>query len=361
MDNFFISFSYSPLNETLCKYKNIYAVVDSNVHSLYSSWIRSSFNNIYVFESNETAKSFESTQKIIQWLLENNADRSSLLVGVGGGITTDLCGFVASIYKRGITFGLIPTTLTAQIDASIGGKTGININGIKNAAGTFSKAEFIYINPHFLRTLPHREFLCGWAELIKTFIIGDKKYFLTASLLTDSVSNGEIEISLTESLNDCLKRAIEIKSGIVEKDRFENEGIRAYLNLGHTFGHAIEACCHFFSPQENICNHGEAVAAGILIAARFSLLKGVLPIDEYKAIKQVITESGLPSCSKIMKLCKVDSTKIFTEKLLHFIGNDKKCKEDFINFVFIIDLGKVITMPTSIAEIERYIHDLCYD
>ena len=363
MENFLINSSYLPLNEELSKYKNIYAIVDSNVFSLYSSFIKETFGEVFVLECCEEKKNLESVSSIISWLLEKNADRNALLVGVGGGITTDICGFIASIYKRGIRFGLVPTTLTAQVDAAIGGKTGVNFGGVKNVAGSFAIASFIYINPTFLKTLPEREIRCGWGELLKTFVIGDRESFLAARELLQKnpdIENCFKQESQQSTLEQLLTKAILIKSDIVEKDRYEL-GIRALLNLGHTYGHAIESCCALFAPNKNICNHGEAVGTGIGIAAQFSVGMGLLPQSEYELIADTLAKAGYPTLAEIIERCGVSSAKDFARNLIHFIGNDKKCKEDFINFVFIIGVGKVTVLPTPLMEIEKFTDDLCND
>ena len=386
MENFLINSSYLPLNEELSKWKNIYAIVDSNLFSTYSSLISGIFRNIYLFESSEENKNLESVAKITSWLLEKNAGRDSLLVGIGGGITTDITGFVAAIYKRGIRYALIPTSLTAQIDAAIGGKTGINFANLKNVLGTFSRAEFIYINGTFLQSLPTREFYCGAAEMFKTFIIADKEAFISLgeilsnsncerfpigseiteyAVQTPDSNSSEKETPLKEVLSSpgfssLTARAISIKSEIVESDRTE-KGNRALLNLGHTFGHAIESCCNFFSPETDICNHGEAVAAGIMVSARLSLKKGLLPQQEYDLIVNTLKGCNYRTINEIAKAIPGTVPNEFADKLLHFIANDKKCKEDFIKFVFIIGVGNVTIESIPLKSIEYIINDLCND
>lgn len=348
MDNFLINYSYSPLFEILSKVKNLFTIIDSHLIEPLKEEFEGKLGKTYIFQSSESAKSMESVEKISAWLLENGANRDAFILGVGGGITTDLTGFIASIYKRGVKFGIVPTTLTAQIDASIGGKTGVNFYGTKNILGTFATPEFIYINPSVLSTLSRREILSGGAELLKGGIISDASLFYQCA---ESLKKGGIPTL------EMIKRGVEIKSEIVSKDRYEASE-RAKLNLGHTFGHAIEGCCQHFAPGQDICTHGEAVAAGILIAAEFSRKKGLLDSGSYRTIFETIRECHFRTIEEIFQEITDVAWSNFKEKLFHFIASDKKCKEDFINFVLIKGVGDVCIEPTSLTIIEEFINDL---
>ena len=200
-------------------------------------------------KTSEELKTMETAVWVTEKLLEADASRGALVLAIGGGITTDIAGFAASMYKRGIRYANIPTTLLAQVDAAIGGKTGVNLHGYKNMLGAFHMPEFTFLTSSVLETLPEKELRCGLAEMLKTFLIGD------ADSYKKCISGG--------ITNDLIFRAASIKADIVRRDPLEH-GERAVLNLGHTFGHAIEHC------SKGAIAHGEAVGMGIIIAARLS-------------------------------------------------------------------------------------------
>ena len=202
----------------------------------------------------DAGKTMDSVLDICRYLMAAGATRQALVVALGGGTLTDMAGFAASIYKRGIRYANIPTTLLAQVDAGIGGKTGVNLDGYKNMIGAFHKPEWVWLCPEVLSTLPERAFRCGVAELLKTFLLSD------ASLYGAAVKR----LSAGEEIGDLAMKAAEIKEGIVERDLYET-GERRKLNLGHTFAHAIE---HEALRRGDDIRHGEAVAMGIILAAR---------------------------------------------------------------------------------------------
>ena len=189
----------------------------------------------------ETVKTMESVMDICSWLLDKGADRDALVLAVGGGITTDMAGFAATIYKRGVRFAYIPTTLLAQVDAAIGGKTGVNFEKYKNILGVIRQPEFTYLCPQVLESLPAREFLSGAAELLKTFIISDGGMYDRAVAYLKAYSQDRaatLEQKEVE-LKELITAAAAVKAGVVSRDQFE-KGERRVLNLGHTFAHAIE-------------------------------------------------------------------------------------------------------------------------
>ena len=200
-------------------------------------------------KTSEDLKTMDTAVWVTERLLEADASRGALVLAIGGGITTDIAGFAASMYKRGIRYANIPTTLLAQVDAAIGGKTGVNLHGYKNMLGAFHMPEFTFLTSSVLETLPEKELRCGLAEMLKTFLIGD------ADSYKKCISGG-----ITD---DLIFRAASIKADIVRRDPLEH-GERAVLNLGHTFGHAIEHC------SKGAIAHGEAVGMGIILAARLS-------------------------------------------------------------------------------------------
>ena len=216
-------------------------VTDANVFKLYNYLFTN--KNTYVLEASEESKSFEETEKISSWLFKNNATKAATLVAVGGGVVTDITQFVASIYNRGIKSVLVPTTLIAMVDASIGGKNGINFNGVKNKLGTFYKPDRCELHPEFLDTLPRIEILSGLGEISKMLVIA--KYFLKIP----------IDLEKKHALNYLIEVAIKAKEEIVDRDPYDTK-LRHILNFGHTVGHMLEVKYHL--------KHGLAVACGML-------------------------------------------------------------------------------------------------
>lgn len=259
----------SALPACLSSEPEVYVVYDRNVE-----WVVKDFPwKALPVETSESRKTLETVEGIGRWLVAQNASRSALILAVGGGITTDMAGFAASIYKRGIRYANLPTTLLAQVDAAIGGKTGVNLDGYKNMLGAFLMPEATFICADVLRTLPPREFKNGLAELLKTF------------LLADGAAYAEALHGVTQEL---ILKAARIKEDIVARDPRE-KGERAKLNLGHTFGHAIEHASAGSIP------HGEAVAMGILMAARLGESLGISTIGLSRRLKADFAAAGLPT------------------------------------------------------------------
>lgn len=229
--------------------------------------------------ASEEEKTLQTVERVVAQLLDLQAGRDTILVGVGGGITTDITGFVAGIYKRGVKFALVPTTLLAQVDAAIGGKNGVNFDRYKNMLGTFRQPEFVYVDTDFLATLPRRELLCGAAEMLKTFLLADASAYDAAVTHFSGPHPEQVPPGL-------IRRAGAIKASLVEQDP-EDHGVRQLLNLGHTFGHAIEKCSTRYA-------HGEAVAIGIVMAARLAVREGLLPAEQAERIREDFLAVGLP-------------------------------------------------------------------
>ena len=262
-------------------------------------------------KTSEEWKTMETAVGLCERLLEADASRRALVLAIGGGITTDIAGFAASMYKRGIRYANIPTTLLAQVDAAIGGKTGVNLNGYKNMLGAFHMPEFTFLAPDALAGLPLKEVRCGLAEMLKTFLIGDADSYAAAI----SLLSGTKKMS---GLKDFAVRAAEIKAEIVRRDTLEH-GERAVLNLGHTFGHAIEHC------SGGQIAHGEAVGMGIILAAKLSERLGLaekgiaarLKADFESAGLDVECPFGINELAAAMKKDKKDGKFV----LLRGIGN----------------------------------------
>ena len=283
------------MNQCLEPYRNVFAVVDRNVAdkcpavSQLMEILKGRNAKITFVAPSEESKTLETVMEICAWLLENNADRDALVLAVGGGITSDMAGFAASIYKRGVRFAYVPTTLLAQVDASIGGKTGVNFDKYKNILGVIRQPEFTFICPKVLATLPKRDFCSGAAEMLKTFVIEDNgNYRKAADLLFDMSSEFNLEVLMfgkdeaktwtaivdkhTKELGSLVAAAARVKAGVVSRDQFER-GERRKLNLGHTFAHAIETLAQRDGAErfngEGV-THGEAVAMGLVLASKLA-------------------------------------------------------------------------------------------
>ena len=280
LKNFFIK---SSINFNQCL-----IVADKNVPKRLINKILSSLPKnstiIHYFKANERNKNQKSVNKIISLLLNKNFNRNDCLISVGGGITGDVSGFAASIYKRGLKFINIPTTLLSQVDSSIGGKTGINTQQGKNLIGSFYQPSLVVSDINFLSFLPKREIICGYGEILKHALINDKNFFTFLNKNGAKILKLKSPFIEKAIYNSCL-----IKKKVVEADEREL-GIRKILNLGHTFAHAYEAALGYSKKL----NHGEAVILGIITATKFSLLNKTLNIKEFKLIKNHLNDLNLP-------------------------------------------------------------------
>ena len=281
-----------------------------------------------VVELREENKIFTEVERIASLLLEMEADRETLLIIAGGGVLCDLGAFTASIYMRGIPFILIPTTLLAMTDAAIGGKNGVNMGVYKNILGLFRQPQKIIICPEFLKTLPEEEYRNGLAELLKTFIIGDRESFL--EVIPVMKNPNEIAPYIT--------KAASIKMKIVERDPFDKRE-RRMLNLGHTFAHAFEL-------KEGV-PHGVAVAKGIVLAAKLSQKLSFLSKAEQKMIVEGFSIAGFDTSSPIKM-----------ESLIDIMYLDKKRNGDIINFVLIKKIGETMIFPICLSDLKDILYDL---
>ncbi|MBQ9185448.1 MAG: 3-dehydroquinate synthase [Bacteroidales bacterium] len=277
----------------------------------------------------ETAKNLATIEKIALWLMENKAGRDAFLLIAGGGSVSDAGAFAASIYKRGIKFAIIPTTLLAQVDAGIGGKNAVNIGGIKNILGTFRMPEFTYICPEVLSTLPEEEFLSGSAELLKTLIISGSENYSGAVQALAAAQTATMEERIA-ALNPLILEAARFKAQIAEADPFD-KGRRGILNLGHTFGHAIEAATGL--------SHGKSVAIGIILAAQLSEKVGLAKKDFADKLKADFSAIGLPT-----------ETPVPLATLQKYMIQDKKADGDRIRFMLPVDIGITTEVFLSAGE-----------
>lgn len=300
---------------------------------------------LFRVDATEENKSLEMVARIAGWLIENDFTKDSLLVGIGGGIVTDLTAFIASVYKRGTRYALVPTTLLAQVDASIGGKSAVNLCGVKNVLGSITLPEWVLVDGTYLNTLPREQLHNGMAEMIKSFIIRDREAY---EEFKEWILGCEGVVDPSDALlRSFIEWSIRIKCEIVENDRYE-KGERALLNFGHTLGHCIEAVAN---GEGNGIMHGEAVAAGMIFSLWLSAREGVCRPDEAAAIAADLCRVGYRDERELMRENR--------EKLLHYVRNDKKCNKDFINFAFVRSVGDAVIRRigmTSLCEaVDEYI------
>jgi len=272
--------------------------------------------HVITLKDGEEYKNQESIDSILEGMFENRFNRKSMLIAFGGGVIGDMTGFASSIYQRGIDFIQIPTTLLSQVDASVGGKTGMNNKYGKNLVGAFHQPKAVYIDPFFLTTLPKREFAAGVAEIVKMAVTFNKEFF--EFLQTADLSDKNI-------LQDCIKQAVQTKANVVAQDEKEH-GIRAALNYGHTFGHVIEN-----ETKYKKYLHGEAVAIGMVMANETAVKMNLMTQKEASEIKDLLEKYNLPTSYKVE-----DSKKFYETFFL-----DKKSSDSSITFIIPIGIGDV--------------------
>ena len=318
------------LKENLINFNQCLVIIDKNVPKNLIKKVLNSLpkkkTSLHYFNSSEKNKNQKNVNNILSILLKNNFNRNDCVMSIGGGITGDVSGFAASMFKRGLKFINIPTTLLSQVDSSIGGKTGINNKYGKNLIGTFYQPSLVISDIIFLKSLPKREIICGYGEILKHAIIADKKFFSFLDL------NGFQILNLKSPfIEKTIFKSCSIKKTVVENDEKEM-GIRKILNFGHTFAHAYEATLGYSKKL----NHGEAVILGIKTAAQFSFLNKFLNIKEFKLIENHLNKLSLPK--DINKFFSVKNL----NKLLSFMKKDKKNNTDKINLVLLKKIGSPI-------------------
>ena len=327
---------FSELNEFLQQnsFSKIFILTDENTHEHCLPVLLPNLETdlpieILEIEPGEEMKTIDTAVQLWEILSEFEADRKSLLMNLGGGMITDLGGFVASTYKRGIPFINIPTSLLGMCDASIGGKTGIDHQFLKNIVGTFAETLSVFLYPFFLKTLPERELHSGFAEMLKHGLIADRRHW------EDLVSLQEIT---AESVAPYIITSMKIKENIVAQD-FKEQNIRKTLNFGHTFGHAFES---LFLKTGNPVTHGEAVIAGMICETQLAKLSGLLSAETAGAIKEVLTKL----------YTQLDISQFSVEEITALMMNDKKNSSGNIRFSLITDIGNCIyDYQSSITDI----------
>ena len=306
------------------RYSKIAIIADDLVAPLYLKQVKDSLSSLelaiydFTFSHGETNKNINTIVSIYDFLIENQFDRKSLLIALGGGVTGDMVGFSAATFMRGIAYIQVPTTLLAQVDSSIGGKTGFDVNGYKNIVGAFYQPELVYINTSTLSTLPKKEFNAGMAEVIKHGLIEDQSYFQYLYEYQSSIQKLEHEPLTQLILNSC-----RIKQGVVDEDEKEL-GKRAILNFGHTIGHAIERLKGF----ELL--HGECVSIGMMSALTISKNLGNIPEEDVCKVKDLLINFDLP-----ITLSGLTSNEIYNEMF-----HDKKTSYQQLKFILLKRIGE---------------------
>jgi 3-dehydroquinate synthase len=312
------------LLDELLPVKDVIIITDINVSGLYGNYFPD--YPVITIGTGEAVKEPDTVEIIVKHLLSIGADRSSFLLGIGGGIVCDITGFVASIFMRGVKFGFVSTTLLSQVDASIGGKNGVNINGIKNIIGCFNQPSFIICDTGLLKSLPEEEYISGLGELVKHALIRDHELF--------ELIEGNIKPILErreDLLQELIAKSIEIKASVVEKDEKE-AGERRLLNFGHTLGHAIEASTGL--------SHGISIAAGMMVAVEISYDEKLIDKEETSRIKDTFKNLGL-----------FRKTETSWQEISGRILADKKRKGKFIYYILLNGIGKAIQKEYPIDEL----------
>jgi 3-dehydroquinate synthase len=316
--------SYRRLAKYLPPDRQIIVITDANILQYYGDF----FRNFPVIEigMGEKNKTLDTLADIYSRLLEYSADRNSFIVAAGGGIVCDLAGFAASTYMRGVPFGFVSTTLLSQVDASAGGKNGVNFGGYKNMIGTFNQPCFVLCDTSMLRTLPAREFVSGFAETVKAAVIRN------AALFDYLEQNAEKALAHDpEVIRHLVVESVKIKADVVQHDERE-QGERRILNFGHTFGHAVELLTGV--------SHGEAVSIGMMMAARRSVAECGFPQNQLDRLERLLVRLGLPV-----------TTDAPHEAILRNMLKDKKREGDAIHLILLSEIGKAVVRKTPVTTI----------
>jgi len=314
----------------LLRKKRVPIVTDENVARYWRNTVHTSLTAAghepewLVLPPGESSKSWDGLARTVEWLLEQEVERGDHIIALGGGVIGDLTGFAASMLKRGCGFIQLPTTLLAQVDSSVGGKTAINTSAGKNLVGAFHQPALVLADLAVLETLPQREMGAGYAEVIKYGILGDLGFFGWCEI------NGKAVVSGDKAAQEyAVTMSVEAKARIVAEDERETTGTRALLNLGHTFGHALEAETGF----SDRLLHGEAVALGMVLAARYSARRGLISAGDAGRIAAAIANAGLPS--ELSSLGLNRDGKALAAHMLH----DKKMDAGTLPFVLLNGIG----------------------
>lgn len=345
----FIGFDYlSQIGELIEPYvrsKKIFIITDDLVSMLYLPMVKESLEkadfDVYelVVPQGERSKTLDQAGKLLERILKTGCDRHCTIVSLGGGVVGDLAGFCASVLLRGIDFIQIPTTLLAQTDSSVGGKTAVNTEAGKNLIGTFHQPKAVFIDVHTLKTLDPQQVIAGFAEVVKYGLA------LNADFWNWLVDSGERVVALDETA--CMyavKQSCRIKAAVVAEDEFEQTGLRSLLNYGHTFGHAIEAV----AGMRGSILHGEAIAMGSVLAAWLSADMQLCSQDVPEKIKEQYEKWGLPTQFNALKI----------SEMLSYMKKDKKTMGMQLNFVLLENIGhSVLVHNINPADVEKVLYE----
>jgi 3-dehydroquinate synthase len=328
--SYYFDAEFSLLEQIVSKEKTI-LITDENVFAA----AKDKFNGwqTIVIKAGEEHKQQSAADFIIQQLIEKEADRNSFVVGVGGGVITDITGYAASIYMRGVKFGFVPTTILAMVDASIGGKNGVDVGPYKNLVGLIKQPEFLLFDYSLLKTLPQEQWENGFAEIIKHACIKDAEMFtlLEKYAISDFQNN-------TALLAELIERNANIKTAVVVEDEFE-KGDRKLLNFGHTLGHAIENVYQLL--------HGHAISIGMMAAAIFSETLGGFKTEEKERLRNLLEKYQLPTAKEFDK-----------QKVWSLLKMDKKRASSEMNFILLEKIGKAVIKPIPLAQLDKLIQNL---
>ena len=302
----------------------VVVVSDATIDRLYHPLL-AKYDTVLI-GTGESIKTLQTVETIYRRFIELGVDRATFVLGIGGGIVTDVAGFAASTYMRGLRFGFVSTTLLGQVDASVGGKNGVNVDGYKNMAGTFTQPQFVVCDPSLLRSLSDREFRAGLAEVVKAAIIADADLFGRIEQTSFETLRTDVDL-----LSDVISAAIRVKADIVEYDEKES-GERRKLNLGHTLAHAIEK-------SSNRMNHGEAVAVGTALIAGAAVRLGVLGEEDRQRIVDLFSRLGFELTPPVEM-----------KRLLKEVGKDKKNAEGMLRIVLPVGIGDCQVRKMSLPE-----------
>lgn len=335
----------SVLGQSMGKGGNKVAVITHpRIGRLYGNEVMESLSKagfapiVFQFPEGEQNKTLAHAGKIYDFLIQNRFERSSTLLALGGGVVGDMTGFVAATFLRGISYVQCPTTVVAQVDAAIGGKTGVDHPKGKNLIGAFHQPSLVFVDPSKLATLPEREYVAGLAEIVKYGVIYDAALFAFMEARAEAILKRD-----KESLLHCIKRSIEIKAEVVEKDEKES-GLRKILNYGHTFGHAIETVTHYKKYK-----HGEAVSIGMMAAAEMAYRLGTGSLEVVNRQRALLQGLGLPT--RFPKLALAD--------LLRVLESDKKVVGGKVYFVLPEKIGSVSVQKIERGPIRKILRDIC--
>ena len=319
---------FSFLEKLVPKEKTV-IITDDNIATIYAEkftgW------KVIVIPTGEKNKQQSTVDAVILELIQLQADRGSFIIGVGGGVVTDIAGYAASVYMRGIKFAFVPTSILSMVDAAVGGKNGVDVGIYKNLVGVIRHPEFLLYDYSFLNTLPNEEWINGFAEIIKHACIKDENLF-------ELLENNSLETLKTGKIGELIKRNVELKFAVVSGDEFET-GERKLLNFGHTLGHAIE----------NIYNlpHGSAISIGMVAACKISGEVNNFSPDENKRITQLLKQYQLPV-----------EQKIDNEKVWEVLIMDKKKTGDAMNFILLNKIGDGVVRSIPLHQLKELINQL---